>query len=82
TVAVASDTSAIYYYKGVWILSDIASIQADSIAAALTLNISGDTESTIRSRSGDATGTVMYGTDTDKLYIFDGSDWHEYQPEA
>ena len=82
TVAVASDTSAVYYYAGVWILSDIANIQADSIAAALTLNISGDTESNIRSREGDATGTVMYGTDTDKLYIFDGSAWHEYQPEA
>ena len=82
TVAVASDTSAVYYYAGVWILSDIANIQADSIAAALTLNISGDTESNIRSRSGDATGTVMYGTDSDKLYIFDGSAWHEYQPEA
>ena len=83
TVAVASDTSAIYYWSGaVWTASDIANIQADSIAAALTLNISGDTESNIRSREGDATGTVMYGTDTDKLYIFDGSAWHEYQPEA
>lgn len=82
TVAVASDTSAVYYYAGVWILSDIANIQADSLAAALTLNISGDTESNIRSREGDATGTLMYGTDTDKLYIFDGSAWHEYQPAA
>ena len=82
TVAVASDTSAVYYYAGVWILSDIANIQADSLSAALTLNISGDTESNIRSREGDATGTLMYGTDTDKLYIFDGSDWHEYQPAA
>lgn len=82
-VAVASDTSAIYYWSGaVWTISDIDNIQADSLAAALTLNISGDTESSIRLREGDATGTVMYGTDTGKLYIFDGSAWHEYQPEA
>lgn len=83
TVAVASDTNAIYYWSGaVWTASDIANIQADSLAAALTLNISGDTESSIRLREGDATGTLMYGTDTDKLYIFDGSAWHEYQPAA
>ena len=83
TVAVASDTNAIYYWSGaVWTASDIDNIQADSLAAALTLNISGDTESSIRLREGDATGTLMYGTDTDKLYIFDGSDWHEYQPAA
>lgn len=83
TVAVASDTNAIYYWSGaVWTASDIDNIQADSLAAALTLNISGDTESSIRLREGDAAGTLMYGTDTDKLYIFDGSDWHEYQPAA
>ena len=83
TVAVASDTSVIYYWAGsVWTASNIASIQADSLAAALTLNISGDTEASIRLREGDATGTLMYGTDTDKLYIFDGSAWHEYQPAA
>lgn len=83
TVAVASDTSAIYYWNGaVWTVSDIDNIQADSLAAALTLNISGGTESSIRLREGDATGTVMYGTDTGKLYIFDGSAWHEYQPAA
>ena len=83
TVAVASDTSAIYYWNGaVWTASDIDNIQADSLAAARTLNISGDTESSIRSRTGDAVGTVMYGTNTDKLYIFDGSAWHEYQPAA
>lgn len=83
TVAVASDTSVIYYWAGsVWTASNIASIQADSLAAARTLNISGDTEASIRSREGDATGTLMYGTDTDKLYIFDGSAWHEYQPAA
>jgi len=83
TIAVASDTNAIYYWSGsIWSLSDIDNIQADSLAAARTLNISADTEINIRSREGDATGTVMYGTDTDKLYIFDGSDWHEYQPAA
>jgi hypothetical protein len=82
-IAVASDTNAIYYWSGaVWTVSDIDNIQADSLAAARTLNISADTEINIRSREGDATGTVMYGTDTDKLYIFDGSDWHEYQPAA
>jgi len=82
-IAVASDTSAIYYWNGaVWTVSDIDNIQADSLAAALTLNISGDTESNIRSRTGDAVGTVMYGTNTGKLYIFDGSGWHEYQPAA
>jgi len=82
-IGVANDTSVIYVSDGgVWSVSTIDTVQADSLAASSTLNISDDTESNIRLREGDATGTLMYGTDTDKLYIFDGSDWHEYQPAA
>jgi len=79
TVAVASDTSAIYYWSGaVWTISDIDNIQADSLAAARTLNLSGDTEANIRLRESDPAGTIMYGTDTSYFYIFDGTDWQQY----
>ena len=37
-----------------------------------------DTQSNIIARSGDATGTIAFGTDTDDLYIYDGSHWQIY----
>lgn len=83
TIAVASDTSNIYIWTGIqWSLSSIASVQSDQIAILATLNISGDTVANIRARSGDSAGTMMYGTDTDDLYIFDGSDWQTYNNDA
>lgn len=82
TVAVASDTNVIYYWDGaIWTSSTIDNIQADSLAAGLTYKVSGDTEANIRSRSGDATGTIMFGTDTGRFYIFDGTSWHQYNPD-
>lgn len=51
-------------------------------STSATLNVIGDTEANIRSRSGDTAGTIMYGTDTDDLYIFDGSEWQTYNNDA
>lgn len=51
-------------------------------STSTTLNVIGDTEANIRSRSGDTAGTIMYGTDTDDLYIFDGSEWQTYNNDA
>ena len=82
-IGVANDTSVIYVSDGgVWSVSTIDTVQADSLAAAATLNISGDTESNINARSGDPAGTIMYGTDTDDLYVFDGTDWQTYNNDA
>lgn len=82
-IAVANDTNAVYYSNnGVWVLSSIDTIQNDSLEAGKTLNISGDTESNINARSGDPTGTIMYGTDTDDLYVFDGTNWQTYNNDA
>ena len=82
TIAVTSDTSSIYIFNGSWVQSTIDTIKADYLAVIATINISGDTEANIRSRSGDAAGTIMYGTDTDNLYIFDGTLWQTYNNDA
>ena len=83
TVAVATDTNAIYVADaGVFSESDIDNVNAAVIAALADFNTSGDTEANIRLRSGDATGTIMFGTDTYDLYIFDGSDWQTYNNDA
>jgi len=37
-----------------------------------------DTEATIFARTGDATGTIAFGTDTYDLYVYDGSAWQIY----
>ena len=34
-----------------------------------------DTEANITSRTNDDVGTIMYGTDSFKLYVWDGTDW-------
>lgn len=82
TIAVTSDTSSIYIFNGSWVQSTIDTVKADYLAVIATINISGDTEANIRSRSGDAAGTIMYGTDTDNLYIFDGTLWQTYNNDA
>ena len=38
-----------------------------------------DTHSNIIARSGDATGVIAYGTDTQDLYVYDGASWQFYQ---
>ena len=37
-----------------------------------------DTHSNIIARSGDATGTIAFGTDTNDLYVYDGALWVYY----
>ena len=37
-----------------------------------------DTHTNITSRTGDAAGTIAFGTDTYDLYIFFNSTWHFY----
>lgn len=82
TIALATDTNTLYVWDGaVWSQSTEATVQADSLAAGLTYQVSGDTEANIRSRSGDAAGTIMFGTDTGAFYIFDGTDWQQYNPD-
>lgn len=35
-------------------------------------------QATILARSGDATGVIAYGTDTEDLYVYDGTNWQTY----
>jgi hypothetical protein len=37
-----------------------------------------DTEANILARTGDATGVIAYGTDTEDLYVCDGTNWQTY----
>ena len=43
-----------------------------------TVTASGDSAANILSRTDDPTGTILYGTDTNSLYIYDGSGWQIY----
>ena len=38
-----------------------------------------DTHANIIARSGDATGTIAFGTDTNDLYVYQGSLWVWYE---
>jgi len=82
TIGLATDTNVLYVWDGaVWSQSTEATVQADSLAAGLTIQAAGDTEANIRLREGDATGTIMFGTDTGRFYIFDGTRWQQYNPD-
>ena len=37
-----------------------------------------DTAANISARTSDDVGTIMYGSDTYDLYVFDGSNWQVY----
>ena len=37
-----------------------------------------DTAANITARTSDDAGTIMYGSDSYKLYVFDGSNWQVY----
>ena len=37
-----------------------------------------DTAANITARTSDVAGTIMYGSDTYDLYVFDGSNWQVY----
>ena len=63
-------------------MSTIDTVNAAVITALAEYNASGDTEANIRLRTSDATGTIMFGTDTYDLYIFDGTDWQTYNNDA
>lgn len=43
-----------------------------------TLNAYQDTSGNILARTSDPQGTIFYGTDSDALYIYDGSGWQIY----
>jgi len=38
-----------------------------------------DTHANIIARTGDTTGTIAFGTDTQDLYVYDGTSWQFYQ---
>ena len=62
--------------------SDIDSVRDDFLTLTATLNISGDTESVIVATESPSAGDIMYGTDTDDLYVYSGSEWHIYNNDA
>jgi len=41
-----------------------------------------DTQSNIIARTGDAVGTIAFGTDTYDLYVYDGSAWQLYSDDT
>ena len=83
SIAVANDTSNIYIWSGAaWIASDINNVHADFITISATINISGDTESNVVATESPSAGDIMYGTDTDDLYVYSGSAWHIYNNDA
>lgn len=82
-VAVASDTSNIYVWNGSsWAASDIDNVRDDFLTVIATINLSGDTESNITALESPSAGDIMYGTDTDDLYVYSGSDWHIYNNDS
>jgi hypothetical protein len=50
-------------------LKSILGFPQDTVAPSV------DTAANITARTSDDTGTIMYGSDSTKLYVFDGSDW-------
>lgn len=82
-VGVASDTSNIYVWNGSsWAASSIDAVRDDFITITATINLSGDTESNVVATDSPSAGTIMYGTDTDDLYVYSGSDWHIYNNDS
>jgi hypothetical protein len=37
-----------------------------------------DTEANIGARTGDAAGTIFFGSDSADFYVYDGSTWHQF----
>lgn len=82
-VGVASDTSNIYIWNGgSWQASSIDTVSQDFQTITATLNLSGDTESNVTATENPSAGEIMYGTDTDDLYVYSGSDWHIYNNDS
>jgi len=53
-------------------LKSILGFPEDTVAPSV------DTAVNITARTSDDAGTIMYGSDTTKLYVFDGSNWQVY----
>ena len=82
-VAVASDTNNIYVWNGdSWAASDVDNVRTDFLTISATMNLSGGTESTIVALESPSAGDIMYGTDTDDLYVYSGSAWHIYNNDS
>ena len=82
-IGVANDTSNIYIWNGsAWAATTIDTVNADFITITATINLSGDTESNIVATESPSAGDIMYGTDTDDLYIYSGSAWHIYNNDS
>ena len=43
-----------------------------------TLRAYYDTQANIEARSGEPVGTLYYAYDSDRLYVYDGSNWQYY----
>jgi len=48
------------------------------IAAGFNIDVR-DTHANILARTGDAAGVIAYGTDTEDIYVYDGTSWQFYQ---
>jgi hypothetical protein len=53
-------------------LKSVLGFPADTVAPSV------DTAANITARTSDDAGTIMYGSDSYKLYVFDGSNWQVY----
>ena len=53
-------------------LKSILGFPEDTVAPSV------DTAANISARTSDDVGTIMYGSDTYDLYVFDGSNWQVY----
>ena len=47
-------------------------------STGLTLRAYYDTQAAIEARSGEPVGTLYYAYDSDRLYVYDGSNWQYY----
>ena len=43
-----------------------------------TLQATYDTQANIEARSGDAVGTIYFSSDSDRIYVYDGTNWQYY----
>ena len=59
------------------VLPSFAGTVAPATASGFNIEIR-ELEATILGRTGDATGVIAYGTDTQDLYVYDGAAWQIY----
>jgi hypothetical protein len=56
---------------------DASGGEGGGVASGFNIDVR-DTEANILARTGDATGVIAYGTDTEDLYVYDGTNWQTY----